>query len=75
MLGIIAIVLTLMPSIAGDIMTAINVSADNPFYNLTQAAPTKATSSFNLLWVAVLVAVVVIIIAGVAGLAFMFMRK
>jgi hypothetical protein len=74
MLGIISIVLTLMPSIAGDIMSAIDVSASNPFYNLTQDAPAKAASSFNLLWVAVLVAVVVIIIAGVAGLAFMFMR-
>lgn len=74
MLGIVVVVMVLMPSIAGDIITAINVTDTNPFYDLVQAAPTKATSSFNLLWVAALVAVVVIIIGGIAGLAFIFMR-
>lgn len=74
MLGIVVVVMVLMPSIAGDIITAINVTDTNPFYTLVQAAPTKATSSFNLLWVAALVAVVVIIIGGIAGLAFIFMR-
>jgi hypothetical protein len=74
MLGIVVIVMVLMPSIAGDIITAINVSESNAFYTLVQGASTKATSSFNLLWVAALVAVVVIIVGGVAGLAFIFMR-
>jgi hypothetical protein len=74
MLGIVVVVMVLMPSIAGDVITAINVSEDNAFYNLTMDAPTKAASSFSLLWVAALVAVVVIIIGGIAGLAFIFMR-
>lgn len=74
MLGIVVVVMVLMPSIAGDVITAINVSETNAFYNLTMDAPVKAASSFSLLWVAALVAVVVIIIGGIAGLAFIFMR-
>jgi hypothetical protein len=75
MLGIIIIVGVLMPGIAGDIITALNISENNSFYTLITQIPAKATSSYNLLWVAVLVSAVVIIIGGIAGLAFLFMRS
>ncbi len=69
-LGVIAIVMTLMPGIAGDVTTAINVSADNPYKTIVDNGPTKISSSFNLLYIAALVGVVALIITIIMGLMY-----
>lgn len=69
-LGVIAIVMTLMPGIAGDVIDAINVTNTNPFYNTVQEAPTQIGGSFNLLYIAALVGVVALIITIVMGLMY-----
>jgi hypothetical protein len=69
-LGVIAIVMTLMPGIAGDVTQSINVTADNPYYAVVEAGPDQISSSFNLLYIAALVAVVALIITIVMGLMY-----
>jgi hypothetical protein len=69
-LGVIAIVMTLMPGIAGDVVQSINVTSDNPYYDVVQAGPDQVSSSFNLLYIAALVGVVALIITIVMGLMY-----
>jgi uncharacterized membrane protein len=69
-LGVIAIVMTLMPGIAGDVSDSINVTSDNPYYAVVQAGPDQISSSFNLLYIAALVGVVALIITIVMGLMY-----
>lgn len=66
-LGVVAIVLVLMPGIAGNVITALNVTSTNPFYSIVQAVPTQIGSSFTLLGIAALVVVVMIIIGTLMG--------
>jgi quinol-cytochrome oxidoreductase complex cytochrome b subunit len=73
-LGVCAMVLVLMPAISGQVIDAINVTADNPFYNLTQDVPSQITGSYSLLYVAIIVGVAALIISIVLGI-FMFFRQ
>lgn len=73
--GVFIIVMVIVPGVAGEIITAFNISAENPFYDDVQNVDDKASSNFNLLWVALLVAVATTIISMVAGLIMIFMVK
>lgn len=66
-LGVVAIVLVLMPGVAGSVITALNVTADNPFYSIVTGVPTQIGSSFTLLGIAALVVVVMIIVGTLMG--------
>lgn len=66
-LGVVTIVLVLMPGVAGQVITALNITSSNPFYSIVQAIPGQTGSSFSLLAVAALVVVVMIIVGTLMG--------
>jgi hypothetical protein len=76
-LGVVAIVLVLMPSVAGNVITAMypdnNFSA-NLFNGTIASVPSQTGSSFSLLGVAALVVVVMIIVGTLMG-AFLGSRQ
>jgi uncharacterized membrane protein len=69
-LGVVAIVLVLMPSVAGNVITAMypsNNFSTNLFNSTIASVPGQTGASFNLLGVAALVVVVMIIVGTLMG--------
>ena len=66
-LGILAMVLIIVPGVAGSVYSGMNVTSSNVFYNVTSAVPTNLTSSFNLTTTAALVAVASVILMLILG--------
>jgi ABC-type antimicrobial peptide transport system permease subunit len=69
-LGVVTIVLVLMPSVAGQVIVALNDTAENdPYFHTTVAAiPGTMSSNYTLLGVASLVVIVAIIVGILGGL-------